>query len=430
MKTRTITVSPLARIEGEAGLRLRVRNDEVTGVELRVFEPPRFFEGFLRGRRFDEIPDIVARICGICPIAHQLTAIHALERACAVQVDPSVVALRRLIYLGEWIESHALHIYLLHAPDFLAVQDAIQLAATNRPVVERALRLKKIGNEIMRIVGGREIHPINLKVGGFYRMPARGEISQLAADLRWAMDAAVETVRFAAALPFPAFELEYDCVSLREPGTYPLMDGRVVSTGGLDIAPSEYEQHFEEEHVERSNALHSSTASRVPYIVGPLARFNLNADRLSPSARAAAAEVGLRPPCRNPFRSIVVRSVELVHACEEALALVEGYDKPAAPAVAVPPRAGRAAAWTEAPRGLLFHRYSIDSRGIVLDAKIVPPSAQNQRVMERDVGRFASAHLDLPEDQLTWRCEQAIRNYDPCISCATHFLKLEVQREP
>ena len=429
MKTKTITVSPLARIEGEAGLRLRLRNDTVTGVELNVFEPPRFFEAFLRGRRFDEVPDIVARICGICPIAHQLTAIHALERACGVQVDAAVAALRRLIYLGEWIESHALHIYLLHAPDFLGTQDAIQLAATHAPVVERALRLKKIGNEIMRIVGGREIHPINLKVGGFYRLPARGEVSHLAADLRWAKDAAVETVRFAASLPVPDFELDFNCVSLREPDRYPLLDGRVISTGGLDIQPSEYEEHFEEEHVERSNALHSSSSSQLPYIVGPLARFNLNADRLRPAARAAAAEAGLQPPCRNPFRSIVVRSVELVNACEEALALVEAYDKPGAPSVSVTPRAGRAGAWSEAPRGLLYHRYSIDSRGLVLDAKIVPPSAQNQRVMERDLGRFAAGHLHLPEPELTLRCEQAIRNYDPCISCATHFLTLTITQD-
>jgi coenzyme F420-reducing hydrogenase alpha subunit len=430
MNTRTISVSALARIEGEAGLRLRVRNDAVTGVELRVFEPPRFFEAFLRGRRFDEVPDIVARICGICPIAHQVTAILALERACGVEVDPAIARLRRLIYLGEWIESHALHIYLLHAPDFLGTQDAIQLAATHLPVVERALRLKKTGNEIMRVIGGREIHPINLKVGGFYRLPTRTDLAHLSEELKWAREAAIETVRFAASLPTMDFELDYNCVSIREHDKYPLVDGRVISTSGLDIGPSEYEEHFEEEHVAHSNALQSTTKSALPYMVGPIARFNLNADRLLPAAQAAASEVGLTAPCRNPFTSIVVRSVELVHACEEALQMVDAYEKPAAPSVPVTPRAGRAGAWTEAPRGLLYHRYSIDARGLVLDAKIVPPSAQNQRVMERDLGRFAAAHLDLPEDQLTLRCEQAIRNYDPCISCATHFLKLAVVREP
>lgn len=430
MKTKTISVSALARIEGEAGLRLRVRNDTVTGVELNVFEPPRFFEAFLRGRRFDEVPDIVARICGICPIAHQLTAILALERACGIETDPAITRLRRLIYLGEWIESHALHIYLLHAPDFLGTQDAIQLAATHKPIVERALRLKKIGNEIMRVIGGREIHPINLKVGGFYRLPVRNDVAHLSEDLKWAIEAAIDTVRFAASLPTLDFVLDYNSISIREQENYPLMHGRVISTGGLEIGPSEYEDRFEEEHVKHSNALHSTTGAALPYMVGPMSRFNLNADRLLPKAKAAAVEANLTVPCCNPFKSIVVRSVELVHACEEALQLVEGYEKPAAPSMPVTPRAARASAWTEAPRGLLYHRYSIDARGLVIDAKIVPPSAQNQRVMERDLGRFASAHLHLPEHELTLRCEQAIRNYDPCISCATHFLTLEVVREP
>ncbi|HEX6973987.1 MAG TPA: nickel-dependent hydrogenase large subunit, partial [Vicinamibacterales bacterium] len=272
MKTKTISVSALARIEGEAGLRLRVRNDTVTGVELNVFEPPRFFEAFLRGRRFDEVPDIVARICGICPIAHQLTAILALERACGIETDPAITRLRRLIYLGEWIESHALHIYLLHAPDFLGTQDAIQLAATHKPIVERALRLKKIGNEIMRVIGGREIHPINLKVGGFYRLPVRNDVAHLSEDLKWAIEAAIDTVRFAASLPTLDFVLDYNSISIREQENYPLMHGRVISTGGLEIGPSEYEDRFEEEHVKHSNALHSTTGAALPYMVGPMSR--------------------------------------------------------------------------------------------------------------------------------------------------------------
>jgi len=427
MKTRTIAVPALARIEGEAGLKVRLRDGQVAGAALNVFEPPRFFEAFLRGRRFDEVPDIVARICGICPVAHQLTASLALERACGAQVDPALQPLRRLIYLGEWIESHALHIYLLHAPDFLNAPDAIGLAATHRELVERALRLKKIGNDLMAVVGGREIHPINLKVGGFYKLPDPGRIAGLADDLRWACDAALETVRWTSSLPVPAFEQDYELVSLREAAGYPLLEGRVVSSGGLDIAVHEYEEKFEEEHVERANALHSSR-NRQPYLVGPIARFVLNFDRLSPTARAAAEVAGLPQGCRNPFRSIVVRSVELLQACQDALALVEGYQPPRAASTTVAPRSGRAGAWTEAPRGLLFHRYTIDSRGIVLDAKIVPPSAQNQKMMERDLAQFVALHQALPDPELTLRCEQAVRNYDPCISCATHFLTLTVER--
>ena len=429
MSTRVIHVAGLARIEGEAGLRVRLRDGKVAGVELKVFEPPRFFEAFLRGRRFDEVPDIVARICGICPVAHQLTAIASLEQSCNVEPDPDVVALRRLIYLGEWIESHALHIYLLHAPDFVGAQDALQLAGEHRDLVERALRLKRIGNDIMRVVGGREIHPINLRVGGFYSLPDRRKIAALLDDLRWAHDAAIETVRWTSGLPIPQFEQEYEFVSLRHPQGYPLVGGRIATSGGLDILPGEYEEHFEEDHVRHSNALQSTMKpGRKPYLVGPLARLSMNFDRLVPEAQQAAREAGLTTPCVNPFLSIVVRSVELVQACTEALALVENYTPPKAPAVAVTPRAARSAAVSEAPRGLLYHRYAIDGRGIVLEARIVPPTAQNLRMMERDLGAFVAANSGLADEELTWRCEQAMRNYDPCISCATHFLRLDVDR--
>jgi len=427
MKTRVITVNALARIEGEAGLRVRLREGRAAAVELQVFEPPRFFEAFLRGRRFDEVPDIVARICGICPVAHQLTAIAALEAIGNVPVDPRVAALRRLIYLGEWIESHALHVYLLHAPDFLGAQSALELASSHREVVERALRLKRVGNEIMTTIGGREIHPVNLRVGGFYRAPDRSAVQALGDDLKWARDAAVETAEFVSHLETPSFTQDYECVSLAEPDRYPLVDGRIHTTSGLDLAVSEYEEHFEEEHASYSNALRSTLKPERPYLVGPIARFNLNVDRLWPLAKAAATSARVTVPVQNPFLSIVVRAIELIQACDEAIALVAAYEPPAA-AAEMTPRAGRSGACSEAPRGLLYHRYTLDGRGLVLDARIVPPTAQNQRMMERDLGAFVAANADLSDADLTWRCEQAIRNYDPCISCATHFLRLHVDR--
>jgi coenzyme F420-reducing hydrogenase alpha subunit len=418
-------VPALARIEGEAGLRVRIKDGRAVA-ELRVFEPPRFFEALLRGRRFDEVPDIVARICGICPVAHQLTSIAAIERAFGVQVHQGIQSLRRLIYLGEWIESHALHVYLLHAPDFLGTPDAISLASSHREIVERALRLKKTGNDLMATIGGREIHPVNLKVGGFYRLPDRDVVSRLADPIRWARDAALETTRWVSTLPYPPFEQDYELVSIRQAAGYPLFDGAVVSSGGLEIGVAEYEERFEEEHVAHSHALHSSR-QRQPYLVGPLARYSLNEDRLSPAARQAATDAGLRVPCRNSFRSIVVRAVELVQACDDALALIEAYEPAPSASAPVAPRASRTGAWSEAPRGLLYHRYTLDGRGMVLDAKIVPPTAQNQKVMERDLAAFVDSHASVPEKQLTWQCEQVIRNYDPCISCATHFLRLRVE---
>jgi coenzyme F420-reducing hydrogenase alpha subunit len=427
-RARTIRTDYLARVEGEGAMLVKLRDGEVDDVKLRIYEPPRFFEAFLRGRSFTEAPDITARICGICPVAYQISSVLAMEQACGVEVGGQLRALRRLLYCGEWIESHALHVFMLHAPDFLGYASAVELAQDHRELVERALHMKKTGNEVMRVVGGREIHPINVRVGGFYRVPTRTELAALVDDLERAREFALETVRFTAGLDFPDFEQDYELVSLAESGLYPIDLGRLVSNRGLDIPVSEYGEHFVEEHVEWSNALHSRVIERGNYLVGPLARYALNADTLSPLARESAAEAGLTPAERNPFRSIVVRSVELVYAADEALRLIAEYEQPDAPAVEVVPRAGVGHGASEAPRGVLYHRYELDDEGTILDARIVPPTSQNQKTIESDLRGFVEGHLGLPDEQLSLRCEQAIRNYDPCISCATHFLTLEVDR--
>ena len=429
MKTKTIRVSYLARVEGEGGLYIKVRDDRVVDVKLRIFEPPRFFEAFLRGRNFAEVPDITARICGICPIAYQMSAVHAIENAFGVNVNGQLRALRRLMYCGEWIESHTLHVYLLHAPDFLGYQDAIEMAKDHGSVVRRGLQLKKVGNEIVTLLGGREIHPINVRVGGFYKVPSRNQLEGLAERLKWARDAALETVRWAATMPFPDFEQDYLFVALRHPHEYPLNEGRIVSNRGLDIAVGDYEDHFLEEHVEHSNALHSVLKQQRPYFVGPMARYNLNFDRLSSLAQEAAREAGLTPVCRNPFKSIIIRSVEILYACDEALRIIAQFEPPEKAWIPSPVRSAAGCACTEAPRGILYHRYRISDQGAILDAKIVPPTSQNLRVIEQDLSQFVPKFLTLPEQELGWRCEQAVRNYDPCISCATHFLKLQVDRE-
>jgi sulfhydrogenase subunit alpha len=426
-KTRTIKVGYLARVEGEGGLTVRVRGGRVEHVQLEIFEPPRFFEAFLRGRAFTEAPDITARICGICPVAYQMSAVHAMEDALGVHVDGQLRALRRLLYCGEWIESHALHVYMLHAPDFLGYPDAIGMARDHREAVQRGLQLKKAGNAIMALIGGREIHPVNVRVGGFYRVPTRAELAPLTPQLAWARDAALETVRWVSGFEFPDFEHDYEFVALRHPEEYPFNEGAIASTAGLDVTAREYDAHFVEEHVRHSNALHSRLRARDAYLVGPLARYALNAERLSPLAREAAREAGLGPVCRNPFRSIVVRAVEILYACDEALRLIAAYEPPARPFVDVVPRAATGYAATEAPRGLLYHRYRIDAEGTILDAKIVPPTSQNQKSMEDDLARFVAPRLALPHAELTWRCEQAVRNHDPCISCATHFLRLRIE---
>jgi coenzyme F420-reducing hydrogenase alpha subunit len=427
-RTKTIKTDYLARVEGEGAMLVKIADGQVEEVKLNIYEPPRFFEAFLRGRAFTEAPDITARICGICPVAYQMSACAAMESACGVEVGGQLRALRRLLYCGEWIESHALHVYMLHLPDFLGYESAIELARDNAEAVAQALELKKTGNELMSLIGGREIHPINVRVGGWYRAPRKRELRPIREKLERAREIALETVRFTAVLDFPDYEQDYELVALDEPGEYPIDQGRIVSNRGLDIDVSEYDDHFVEEHVAWSNALHSSLRERGSYLCGPLARFALGFDRLSPLAADSAREAGLETGERNPFRSIIVRSVEMVYAADEAIRLIDDYEEPDAPAVELEPRAGVGYGCTEAPRGILYHRYELDADGTILDAKIVPPTSQNQRTIEEDLRGVVERSLDVPDDELSILCEQTIRNYDPCISCATHFLSLEVER--
>ncbi len=427
--SKTIKVDYLARVEGEGSLFVQIEKGKVTDVRFKIFEPPRFFEALLRGRKYSEAPDITARICGICPVAYQMSSVHAMEDALGVRVEGPLRELRRLIYCGEWIESHALHVFLLHAPDFLGYEDAVQMAKDHPDIVQQALQLKKVGNELVSLVGGREIHPINVRVGGFYKVPAKKDLAQAAERLRWARDAALAAVRWTATLPFPDFEMDYEFVALRHPGEYPLNEGRLVSNKGLDIPISQYDQNFTEEHLQHSNALQSHMRGRGSYLVGPLSRYALNFDKLTASARQEARAAGLTEVCKNPFKSIIVRAVETLYACEEALRILENYEEPDRACVDIPLRAGTGYGCSEAPRGILFHRYRLDAQGTILEAKIVPPTAQNQLAMEDDLRQFVSARVEEKQDKLTWECEQLIRNYDPCISCATHFLKLEIDRK-
>ncbi len=426
MNNRVIRVDQLARVEGEGSLIVKVNDGKVADVKLRIFEPPRFFEAFLRGRKFTEAPDITARICGICPVAYQMSSVLAMEDAMGLTVDDQIRQLRRLLYCGEWIESHVLHMYMLHAPDFLGYEDALLLAKDKPELVARALKMKKIGNDVMNIVGGREIHPVNVRVGGFYRVPRKEELEPLVERLKWGLDQAIDTAKLVSTFDFPEFETDYEFVSLRHPEEYPLMGGRIVTSSGLDISIREYEFHFEERHVPHSNALHGLERGHGRYSVGPLARFNLNFDRLSPLARQVAADVKIGPVMKNPFKSIIVRAIETVYAYEQALQIIQAYEPPASPSHAVTVSAGIGCGASEAPRGMLYHRYRVTDDGLIRDAKIVPPTAQNQPTIEEDVRQFVTKFAGLPREELTWKCEQAVRNYDPCISCATHFVRLEI----
>ncbi len=428
-KKRRIKFDELARVEGEGALDVQIRGNVVEQVKLQIFEPPRFFEALLRGRSYLDAPDITARICGICPVAYLMSACHAMEDACNTTVNGQLRALRRLLYCGEWIESHMLHVGMLHLPDFLGYPDAIQMAKDHRELVERVLRIKAIGNRILTVLGGREVHQVNVKVGGLYRAPEARELDALRADLEWGLAASQQTLQFLSGLTFPDFEQDYQFLALHHPDEYPFNEGRLRSNTGIDAEVANFEQLVVETQVPHATALHARDPDGRPYHVGPLARFALNAERLTPLAAEAAASAGLSAPCRNPYKSILVRTVEIIFCFEHALQLLSDYSSPSPSAVCVKPQEPCTGyGCTEAPRGICYHRYDLEGDGTITSAQISPPTCINQPAIEADLYRIVCDHLSLDDQSLRERCESGVRNYDPCISCATHFLKLNVTR--
>lgn len=423
--TRTIKLEMMTRVEGEGGVSIDIEGGKLRNVTVDIFEPPRFFEAFLVGRSLFEVPDLVARICGICPVAYQITAAQALETALGATVTPEIRALRRLLYCGEWIQSHALHIYLLQAPDFLGYDSAISLATAHPDAVNRGLRLKRLGNQLMDVIGGRSVHPVNVCVGGFYRTPDRRELMAIKDELHSAIDEALRTVELVSSFNFRELTPEMEFVSLTHAREYPIDDGRLLLSRGIAAEVKDFEQLFLECHVPHSNALHSVRSDKgTSYFVGPLARINMNADRLGRRAGKAVSQCGVKWPSPNPYHGIVARAIELVYACEEALALLENYVEPASPRVECKPRRGEGCGATEAPRGLLYHRYRVSDHGLVESARIVPPTAQNLQRMEDDLRLLVPGMIDAPDAELVDACEKLVRSYDPCISCATHMVRL------
>jgi len=424
---RTIEVGALARIEGEGALHLTLEGERVVDLRLEIYEPPRLFEGFCVGRRADEMPDLLARICGICPVAYQMSAVHALEAAWGVAVHPQIRALRRLYYAGEWIESHLLHMMLLAAPDYLRLDDAMAVARLHRAEVERALRLRGLGNRILVLLGARSVNPVGVRIGGFHRIPTRGELAALGDELRRARGEAEALLRWFQSLPVPRRPQAIELVSLRHAGEYPMNEGRITSSEGLDVAPAEFEAAFEESQVPHSTALHCRIRGRGAYLVGPLARLLLNRERLSPAAGAAFDSLAGRFAAPDPAAGVFARGIEVLQAMDEALAVIQGFEPPPAPPEAEP-RAAVGHGATEAPRGLLYIAIETGDDGLVRSIRIVPPTSQNQARIEDDLRALAPRALALPDDEARRTCEAAIRDYDPCISCSTHFLRLSVER--
>lgn len=424
---KNIEVPALARVEGEGGLFIGVKDGKAVEIRLDIYEPPRFFEGFLVDRYLQEVPDITARICGICPVAYQMSSVRALESALGIEIPAEVYALRRLMYCGEFIESHALHIYLLQAPDLLGVPSALDLAAIAPEVVKNALRMKKSGNELLKAIGGRSVHPVNVCVGGFYRWPDADPLRATLPELEWALEAAKETVKWSLTLPYPDLKVNYEFVAIHDKDEYGVMKGDVWSSKGSKLSVNDYETRYIEVHVKHSNALHSHTKDGGHYMVGPLARLNLNHEQLMPEAQKALKDNKIKLPILNPYKSLIARSIELVNFLEEAIQLVQAYH-PSGPAFQeLKLKAGEGCGMSEAPRGLLYHRYQIDEKGRVKFAKIIPPTAQNLPRIEEDLLALAPQLVKMEQEEATLTAEHLVRSYDPCISCATHFLKLMVE---
>ena len=425
---RILRIPVMARVEGKGALEMTVSRGRVGEVRLRIFEPPRLFEKILEGREFREVPDIVARICGICPAAYQLTAVSAIEAGFGLQPGEEISRFRKILACGEWISSHSLHVYLLAAPDFLGYEDVMEWARHDPESVRRGFELHAVGNALLSLMGGRPVHPVGACVGGFFRFPHEEEREAVASRVRAALPLATDLVHWAASLPYPESERAFVSVSLRAPDSYPMNGGRIVSSRGLSIDPSDFEAHVEEFQVPHSTAFHSLLDGE-PYLVGPLARLNLNADRLPPEILSLIADSGIRLPSTNMNHSLLARAIEIRFALGEALAHLEKPSTGSPSSLPVPIRESTGIAATEAPRGILWHRYDLSENGLVRKARIIPPTSQNQTIMEADLREsLETGGLERPDEALRKEAERIVRNYDPCISCATHFLDLTVHR--
>jgi sulfhydrogenase subunit alpha len=423
-----VRVPLLARVEGEGALDVKIREGRIEDLKLRILEPPRLFEQLLVGHSYRDVPDLVARICGICPVAYQMSAAHAIEKIFRCEPGPWVRAMRRVYYCGEWMESHALHVHLLAAPDFLGYPSLTAMAKDHPEEVRRGLMLQRLGNDIVRLFGARSVHPVGVRAGGFWRAPAEEAIETLRSRLEEALPHARALVEWAGSLDLPEAAQPFNCMSLRHPDEYPMNEGRVAAESGVEFAAEEFERHVEERQVPHSTALHAHLGGE-PYLVGPLARMNLNFDRLPDPVREALSSTGVGFPSHNMYHSILARAAEIHYAVHEALRLLKDYAAPAQPHAPAEPRAGIGFGCTEAPRGLLWHRYELNEEGVVEKARIVPPTSQNQARIEEDL-RWSFERVGLDRDEATLRREGevVVRNYDPCISCSTHFIKLNLQR--
>jgi len=428
-KSYEIKVQHLARVEGEGGVWVRIKDGRIEYVEVNIFEPPRFFEAFLRGRSYLEAPDLTARICGICPLAYVMAASRAMEKILGIQVSEETDKLRKIAFYGEWIESHVLHFMFLHAPDFLGHHSIFDIAKENPQVVRDAVELRKWGNRAIEIIGGRPVHPVGFRVGGLHRIIRKEELSQLLRNFDEVEKMARKLLEFVLNLPIPEIEYELVLMSLRGDREYPILKGIVANNLGGEFPEDDLEKNIMVEQKIYSNGLHYRLKNGRPYITGPIARFNLNYDLLAPEVKDILEQAGYKAPLKNTYQSIIARAAETYHSVLEIRRLIESYSEPSQPYIEAEVRAGKGAAISEAPRGMLYHYYEIDDEGKITFANIIPPTTQNYAAMEEDIIKVQDLIVNAPPEKAQRVVEMTIRNYDPCISCSVHAIKLKILRE-
>ncbi len=422
-----INVHHVTRVEGHGNIVVNVKNGQLEECRLDIVETPRFFEAMLRGRPYTQASHITSRICGICAVGHATASLRATENALGIEPSEQTQLLRKLNFHGEILDSHILHVYMLVAPDLLGAPSVIPLVKTAPEVVLRALRMKKLAGDICATVAGRHTHPIAMAVGGFTHYPTIAELKALRerlVDARADVDA---TVKLAKSLKWPTFNRETEYVALRKEDEYAFIDGTITTTDGGSYPIKDYRQVTNEQVVQHSSAKHCKH-KRESYMVGALARFNINYDKLHPAAQAAARDLGLQPICTNSFLNTAAQVVEIVHCVEDAIRIIDELVvrglKPE-PLPPFPGKGGEGVGSCDVPRGILFHNYQIGDDGRITGANCIIPTGQNLANIEADMRKLVPEILDQPQDKIRLMMEMLVRAYDPCISCSAHFLNVQ-----
>ncbi|MEW6001718.1 MAG: Ni/Fe hydrogenase subunit alpha [Nitrospirota bacterium] len=414
-----VNIDYISRVEGEGSVKLEISEGKLKNLKLNIWEPPRFFEGFLCKRSYAEVPDIVARICGICPVSHMTTSIRALEKALGFTPSTEITNIRHIMALSQIVASHLVHLYMFALPDYHKLTSITDMFPGFQPELKRLNRMKEVINNLTALFGGRPLHPVVMVVGGFTNLPSRDMVRKMIKDLEDLKDDAMKTLRMISSLPFPDLTSTAEYVVIRNPSDYAINEGFMVSNNRINDIEDDYSIIFVEKEVPYSNAKKTIIKDRGPLMVGALARVNLNFDMLHEDAKKTAREVGFSPPDYNPFHNILAQAIEIVHGISRCIELLDCLTLKK-DEIEIKVREGEGLAVTEAPRGLLFHSYKLNRRGTVEKANIVTPTAHNFWSLEENLKKLVEQHIDEKKEEIVLKCEMLVRAYDPCFSCSVH----------